>query len=220
MRRPGSMWSLETLGRVRLSKYFFMREFLYSEIADFHQIQNIPDDPDLAIRAGEGLCGNLLDPMVETFGVVSVRSGFRSEAVNDFGNEHALNCAKSVSDYAGHIWDRHDAAGHIGACATIVIPWFADQYASGRDWRDLAWWVHDHLPYSEMRFFPKLCAFNLTWHQAPKREIRTWIGGNGVLLRGTEQEPETKEQRESRYADFPVFQGLRIPVPNLTKLPN
>ena len=37
MRKPASMWSLETLGRVRLSKYFYMREFLYSEIGNFHQ---------------------------------------------------------------------------------------------------------------------------------------------------------------------------------------
>ena len=54
MRRPQSMWSLETLGRVKLSKYFYMREFLYSEIANINGLQNIPDDPDLAVanRAG------------------------------------------------------------------------------------------------------------------------------------------------------------------------
>ena len=36
MRRPGSMRGLEALGRVRLSPNFFFRDFLYSEIADFH----------------------------------------------------------------------------------------------------------------------------------------------------------------------------------------
>jgi hypothetical protein len=37
---------------VRLSPSFFMRDFLYSEIANFHGIPNIPDHPDKAIEAG------------------------------------------------------------------------------------------------------------------------------------------------------------------------
>ena len=52
MRKPTTMKALEKLGRVRLSEHFFMREMLYSEIANFHGIPNIPDDPDLAIAAG------------------------------------------------------------------------------------------------------------------------------------------------------------------------
>ena len=56
------MWSLETLGRVRLSRHFFMRELLYSEIGNFHALQNIPDHPDLAITRGRVLCETLLDP--------------------------------------------------------------------------------------------------------------------------------------------------------------
>jgi len=38
--RPGSVRSLEELGRVRLSASFFMRDFLHSEIVDFHGIPN------------------------------------------------------------------------------------------------------------------------------------------------------------------------------------
>ncbi len=49
MRKPGTMMGLEELGRVRLSKSFYMRDFLYSEIANFYGIPNIPDDPDLAV---------------------------------------------------------------------------------------------------------------------------------------------------------------------------
>ena len=41
--RPGSVRSLEELGRVRLSASFCMRDFLHSEIADFHGIPDIPD---------------------------------------------------------------------------------------------------------------------------------------------------------------------------------
>ena len=50
MRSPQSVDALENLGRVRLSPSFFMRDFLYSEIANFYGVQNIPEDPDLAIE--------------------------------------------------------------------------------------------------------------------------------------------------------------------------
>ena len=146
MRKPSSMWSLETLGRVRLSRHFYMRDFLYSEIGNFHGIPNIPYDPDLAIPAGPRLCTDLLDPLHETFGSVAIRSSYRSCEVNGFGAANKLNCSRNESTYAGHIWDRRDEHGLMGATTCIVIPWFADQYERGRDWRDLAWWVHDHLP--------------------------------------------------------------------------
>ena len=45
-----TMEELEELGRVRLSTHFYMREMLYSELANFHGMKNIPDDPPLAVR--------------------------------------------------------------------------------------------------------------------------------------------------------------------------
>jgi hypothetical protein len=56
MRKPGSMHGLEEFGRVRLSANFYMRDCLYSEIASFYGIPNIPEDPDLAIEVGSRLC--------------------------------------------------------------------------------------------------------------------------------------------------------------------
>ena len=41
MRKPVSMKALEKLGRIRLSPLFFMRDMLYSKIANFHGIPNI-----------------------------------------------------------------------------------------------------------------------------------------------------------------------------------
>ena len=63
MRSPGSVRSLETLGRVRLSRSFFMRDFLHSEVANFYGVPNIPEDPDQAIAAGGRLCEELLEPL-------------------------------------------------------------------------------------------------------------------------------------------------------------
>ncbi len=99
----------------------------------------------------------------------------------------------------------------MGATACIVIPWFADAYERGRDWRDLAWWIHDHLPYSAMYFFPILAAFNLTWNEAPARTISSYIPPKGYLLRPGEEPAEGVEERRARYADFPVFRGIVSP---------
>ena len=205
MRRPGSMWSLETLGREPLSRYFWMREFLYSEIGNFHQISNIPDNPDLALERGRAFAAALLDPLEETFGRIFVRSGYRSARLNSYGNAHKLNCARNTYPLECHIWDLPETPV---AGASIVIPWFVHLYGQGRDWRDLAWWLHDHLNYSEIWFFPKLCAFNISWRPEPQRRIDSYIAPKGTLLRAGADPAETRAQRAKRYADFPPFRGI------------
>ena len=67
MKTPRNVRTLEDFGRIRLSKSFFMRDFLYSEIATIHRMINLPDDPELAIAAGRGLCEYLLEPLQATF---------------------------------------------------------------------------------------------------------------------------------------------------------
>lgn len=210
MRRPASMWSLEDLGRVRLSKHFYMRDFLYSEIGNFHQQQNLPRDPDLAIAHGRMLCSELLDPLEETFGRLAIRSGYRSPELNRYGNENRLNCARNDNPLECHIWDWGQGAEAI-AGTSLAIPWFTDRYETGRDWRDLAWWIHDHIPYSAMWFFPKLCAFNLDWRPEPHRMIGSYIAPKGLLLRRGEEPSEARAERQKRYADFPPFRGIVYP---------
>jgi hypothetical protein len=175
MRQPKSVKALEDLGRVRLSENFFLRDFLYSEIAVIHGFQNIPDDPDLAIAAGRVLCETLLEPLQARFGKISIRSAYRSPEVNHFGNVNKLNCGRNETNYAGHIWDRRDASGRMGATACIVVVSFVPYYERTGDWEAMAWWVHDHLPYSDMEFFPRLAAFNLQWREDPVRRIYSFI---------------------------------------------
>jgi hypothetical protein len=183
MRAPASVRSLETLGRVRLSHSFFMRDFLHSEIADFHGVPNIPEDPDQAIAAGRRLCEELLEPLQAAFGRLAIRSAYRAPAVNALGNRLGLGCASNERNYGRHIWDRRDSEGCIGAMASVVVPRFADHYAAGVDWRAMAWWIHDHLPYSQLQFFPKLAAFNIGWHERPRRRIDSFIAPRGCLTR-------------------------------------
>ena len=201
MNQPKTVKALEDFGRVRLSPSFFMRDFLYSEIANIHGIPNIPDNPDLAIEVGKHLCEELLEPLNATFGRIAIRSAYRSCAVNLMGNETGDNCAKNESNFAGHIWDRLDADGLKGATACVVVPWFADRFEKGADWRALAYWIHDHLPYSELQFFPKLAAFNISWHERPKRKIYSYVEPKGNLA----CEPDTAGVHANLYRDFPEF---------------
>ncbi|WOS63035.1 hypothetical protein [Sinorhizobium fredii] len=183
MRKPGSMKSLEDLGRVRLSKNFFLRDFLHSEIADFYRIPNIPDDPDLAVEAGRKLCEELLEPLQATFGRLHIRSAYRNRAVNEFGNRNKLNCSTNAATAADHIWDMRDADGCMGATACIVLRWVWDREHGEGCWQSLAWWIHDHLPYASLCFFPKLWAFNIQWHERPQRRIRSFAEPRGLLTK-------------------------------------
>ena len=210
MRQPRSMWSLETFGRQRLSKHFYMRDFMYSEINGFHGVPNVPTQPDLVLENGRQFCTQLLDPLEETFARIALRSGYRSPKLNAYGNENNLNCARNDNPTECHIWDLN-AGDQAVVGATVVVPWFADQYDQGRDWQNLAWWVHDHIPYSEMWFFPKLAAFNLVWRPTPQRTISSYIAPRGMLLRSGEKAVETLLLRRKRYADFPVFRGILYP---------
>lgn len=174
--QPKSVATLEKLGRAQLSKSFFMREFLYSEISQIHGIPNIPDDPNLAIEAGKNLCEKILEPLQDQLGRISIRSAYRSSEINRICNEKNLGCAANEANYAGHIWDVRDKHNYMGATACIVVTSFLPYYDRTGDWTALAWWIHDHLrdDYAAMQFFPTYAAFNITWHENPKYPKSIW----------------------------------------------
>jgi len=186
MKSPETVKALEKLGRVQLSKSFFMRDFMHSEISQIERIPNIPDNPDLAIEVGKSLCENVLEPIQDTLGRICVRSAYRSCAVNAKGaeNKNQYSCARNEANYAGHIWDMRDADGLMGATACIVVTSFLPYYEKTGDWQALAWWIHDNIPaYSNMYFFPKLAAFNISWHEDPVRRIDSYIVPKGCLTK-------------------------------------
>lgn len=186
-----SVKSLEDLGRERLSPNFFMRDFLYSEIAQVEGLQNVPVDSDLAVRAGRKLCENVLEPIQKKLGRISVRSGYRSPQVNKIGNEKKYSCASNEKNRARHIWDLSDEAGNYGATACVVVNSFVEFYNETRDWTVLAWWLHDHITeYRDIMFFPKLAAFNISWYSGPSAQrmitsqvVNPHTGKKGVLTK-------------------------------------
>jgi hypothetical protein len=200
------MRGLEEVGRTRLSQNFYLRDFLYSEIANFYGIPNVPKNPDLAVTTGKRLCEELLEPLQATFGRIALRSGYRSMAVTEYGNKRKQG-ASLKANAAYHIWDLADEEGGKGAAACIVIPWFADRYQEGTDWRSLAWWIHDHLPYSHLQFFPKLCAFNIQWHEQPTRRIDSFISPKGCLTKPGMQ--NHAEDHSAWYRELPKLKEVK-----------
>jgi hypothetical protein len=71
----------------------------------------------------------------------------------------------------------------MGATACIVLPAFADAFPNEGDWMKLAWWIHDHLPYGTLYFFPRLWAFNITWQEVPERRIDSYTAPRGCLTK-------------------------------------
>lgn len=211
MKKPRTYTALEDLGRERLSEYFSFRNFMNSEIGNFYQISNIPENPTLALAAGRRLAENLLDPLLETFGPIDIRSGYRAPELNNFGamKVRPQKCSSNARTAAGHIWDLRDAAGRMGACVTVSIPWFARRYDQGRDWRHLAWWLWDHLDFHEVYFFPKTAAFNLTWREAPEKRILSYIAPRGLLANREHPPPP---DRAEHYRDFPPFRAIKYPI--------
>ena len=209
---PKTVRSAEDFSRTRLSYSFFMRDFLYSEIAAINGMANLPDDPDLAIAAGRQLCEHLLEPLQATFGRLAIRSAYRSPEVNAFGCRHRISCASNEKNIARHIWDQRSARG-IGAVASIVVPWLVDRIAAGTaDWQAMAWWIHDHLPYSELQFFPKLVAFNIGWHETPKRTIYSFIAPRGYLTKPGF--PNHDGDQRALYLGFPDRVAATLPRPS------
>jgi hypothetical protein len=187
-KKPTSVQALTELGRVRLSKSFFMRDMLHSEIAQVHGLLNAPDDPELAIAAGTRLCEELLEPLQDRWGRVAVRGAYRNREVNALGNrmmragKAGYNCALNEDSAAGHIWDLRDTDGCMGATACVVVPAFYDAHPEPGGWQVMARWIDDNLPYSWLQFFPKYWAFNINWHERPVRRIGSYVAPRGTWV--------------------------------------
>ena len=71
----------------------------------------------------------------------------------------------------------------------------------------MAWWIHDHLPYSELQFYPKLLAFNIGWHEFPKQRITSFVPPRGLLTK-----PGMDNHKGDHSCQYPGFPDLVVPV--------
>lgn len=207
-----SVAALTELGRQRLSPNFFMREMLCSEVSNIHGVPNVPENPDLALKIGRRLALEILEPLRNAFGHVSIRSAYRSPTLNAFCNarfkagDAACWCTENEVNAARHIWDRPDKDGHFGATITVVIPGYLDHYERTGDIRPLAWWIRDNVPaYAEIFFFKELAAFNIRWYDGPAEQAIRYLDPPTEQLLTKRGEPDFDGDHRDQYAGIVPF---------------
>ena len=66
-----------------------------------------------------------------------------------------------------------------GAVACVVVPSFYDAHPEPGGWQWLARWIHEHLSFSTLYFFPTYWAVNIGWHERPQRRIDSYAEPKG-----------------------------------------
>jgi len=99
VRIPRLLHELEDFEGTRLFHFFFMGDFLSGENAATEGSLHLPENGDLAVHVGRLPCGELLKHLRATFGLIALRSGYRSREVNDFGSARNIGCASNEGDF-------------------------------------------------------------------------------------------------------------------------
>lgn len=129
---------LKSLGLVRLSNSFIMRDFLYNETACCYGISNIPHCPELAVITGRELCQKLLEPIIKQFGVISIQVGYRSPLLNLI-EPPAVNNEIEKQLFECLAWDSRI----ISAGATFKIPNITEQIG----YKHVVDWISENLEF-------------------------------------------------------------------------
>ena len=115
-----------------------------------------PTIPTWRSRPAPGSAKKCLEPLWARFGRISIRSAYRSPAVNDFGNKHNLNCGQQRKQLCRpHLGPARRRGPHGRDAPAIVVHAFLPYYQRTGHWEAIAWWVHDHLPYDEHGILPQ-----------------------------------------------------------------
>ena len=94
--------------------------------------------------------------------------------------------------------------------ACVVVPWFSDRLGKGAKWTEMAWWIHDHLPYSTLQFFVS-GAFNIGWQQTPQRVITSTMTPRKIT---SPNMANLSGSHAGEYPDFPTLKSSSDLTPN------
>ena len=156
-----NLQDLEDFGRIRLSKSFLVRDFLYSEAADYFGMSNLPQKPDLMITTGRELCRRILEPLTATFGPLHIHTGYLADEI----------CAITDQPSDPFQWDRTEDNDGIGAGAEIFIPGLPEQLINQGAWRSIACWVSEKLPIHQAVFNLERRTITVSWNSRPGRAV-------------------------------------------------
>jgi hypothetical protein len=108
----------EDLARVRLSKNFILRDFLFSTEAAVLGLSNLPEDNEMVIRAGKALCEKVLEPILAQFGRFAITFGYQCREAIEYGiSPDKLTNPRSSNP---HSWDRGTFGKEVYARVDIL----------------------------------------------------------------------------------------------------
>lgn len=137
-------------------KYFSYSEFFESDVAEKHQVKNIPDDAQLSQVLGniKALVLNVLDPLRARIGrPVIITSGYRSRRVNEL--------------VGGSVSSQHMA----GKAADIHVQGYTSQQM------DIVYQtIQMYYDFDQLIFYPYKNIIHVSWNGDKNRQ-ESWVKG-------------------------------------------
>lgn len=161
---------LDAFSRIRLSRNFLMRDFLYSSNAAARGIPNIPEKPEVAVRAGRALCERVLEPLRGKFGNFAITFGYQCR-------EALERCLPVSSQKLGptssnpHQWDRGTFGDDIYA-RVDVLPYAVEDGAVSKE--EVGRWLMYELDIDLLMQWSRSNVFCITIGPKPRRVWLKW----------------------------------------------
>lgn len=159
----------DKFARIRLSKNFILRDFLYSTDSDFRGICNMPRDRELVIRSGKALCENILEPIIEQWGRFFITFGYQSR----IGIEADWSAAKrklNPTSSNPHQWDRRTFGNKVYARVDILPICVEDGEVSKHEF---GLWCMMNLDVDLLMMWKRGCVCCITYSEFRPR--RVWL---------------------------------------------
>lgn len=172
---------IEALARIRLSKNFILRDFLYSTECAARGLSNYPEDPGAVVRAGKALCEKVLEPVTEHFGRPAITFAYQSRECIDYG----LSKAKREEDPHSsnpHSWDRRTFGDEVYARIDILPYCVEDGLVTKREF---GYWLMHNLDLDLVMQWRRSNVFCITISPRPRR---VWLGWGSSKLGEPKQE--------------------------------
>ncbi len=145
---------------VRVGKYFMLSDFIYSETAVTKGITNCPPLKGREVESIRGLCANILDPVVDRFGAISITFGYVSPEL-----QRAIPGRMRPS-----IHNCHPAGkAYLGAAADFQT--HNTEYSH----KDILLWIAGNCTYDRLILYPGSSIVCVAWSDKPRSHCKQWI---------------------------------------------
>lgn len=165
----------ESLSRVRLSKNFILRDFLFSTECAARGLTNYPDDPDMVIRAGKEMCQKVLEPLLAQWGRFAITFGYQSRQGVEWSWTKKMREANPRSS-SPHCWDRGTFGDEVYARVDILLYCVMDGLI---DKQTVGHWMMHNLDIDLLMQWRKSNGFCVSISPKPRR---VWFGWGNPFL--------------------------------------